>query len=191
MLRIAREETARAGLTIQFREGSSRELGPGLGMFRLVVIGRAFHWMDREETLRRLDQIIETGGAVTLFGDDHPKVPDNRWTVVFDQIIDRYSEADTARTTRQMPGWLSHEAVLLKSPFPHLERIGVIEPRVTPIDHLVDRALSLSSVSHVQIGTRADLARELREAMAPLAVNGLVTEVVETEALSAWREALQ
>ena len=75
MLRIAREEAAQAGLPIEVREGSSRNLGPGLGTFRLAVIGRAFHWMDREETLRRLDEIIEPDGSVVLFGDDHPDDP--------------------------------------------------------------------------------------------------------------------
>src|SRR5262245_29320373 len=43
MLRVAREDVARAGLRIDYREGSSRELGTDLGRFRLVVIGRAFH----------------------------------------------------------------------------------------------------------------------------------------------------
>jgi ubiquinone/menaquinone biosynthesis C-methylase UbiE len=66
MLRIARAEAARAGLQIDFREGSSGELGADLGLFRLVAIGRAFHWMDRQETLACLDRIVEPEGAVVL-----------------------------------------------------------------------------------------------------------------------------
>src|SRR5262245_42929138 len=117
MLRIAREEAARAGLRIEFREGSSCDLGTEPGMFHLVVIGRAFHWMDRQATLVHLDRIIEPEGAVVLFGDDHPKVPDNHWGETFERLIDRHAEADTAIATRRGPGWLSHEAVLLDSPF--------------------------------------------------------------------------
>jgi hypothetical protein len=50
----------------------------------------------------------------------------------------------------------------------------VIERRATPVERIVDRALSLSSVSHGQIGERADdLAREMREAMTANARNGL------------------
>jgi SAM-dependent methyltransferase len=189
MLRVAHEEAARAGLAIEFREGSSRELDTVLGAFRLVVIGRAFHWMDRQATLRHLDQVIEPAGALVLFGDDHPKVPDNRWSDDFERLIDRYAERDTGRTSRRAPGWLLHEAVLLDSSFCHLERIGIIERRTTPLERFVDRALSISSASHGQIGARADeLARELREAMAPFARDGLVAEVVESEALIARRE---
>jgi ubiquinone/menaquinone biosynthesis C-methylase UbiE len=75
MLRIARDEAARAGLRIDFREGSSAELGPHLGAFRLGVIGRAFHWMDRQETLARLDRIIESEGRSCCSGTTTRRSP--------------------------------------------------------------------------------------------------------------------
>jgi SAM-dependent methyltransferase len=189
MLRVAREEAARAGRAVEFRAGSSRDLGPELGRFRLVVIGRAFHWMDRADTLRRLDGIIEPGGAVALFGDDHPKVPDNRGVEAFDRLTERYAGDDAGRAARRSPEWVRHEAVLLDSPFPALERVGVIERRQTPLDRFVDRALSLSSVSRHLSGPQSGaLAREVRETMAPFARDGMVTEVVESVALIARRE---
>jgi hypothetical protein len=89
---------------------------------------------------------------------------------------------------RRAPGWPRHEAVLLDSPFPRLERISVIERRATPVERFVDRALSLSSVSHDLTGGRADdLSRKMREAMTGLAKDGLMTEVVKSEALIARR----
>jgi hypothetical protein len=185
MLEVARAEAGRA---VEFREGSAHDLGPDLGTFRLAVIGRAFHWMDRPDTLARLDRMIEPGGAVVLFGDDHPDVPDNRWVGAFERLIDRHAEADTARTDRRAPGWLRHEAVLLDSPFPHLERASFIERRATPLERFADRALSLSSVARGLTAARADeLAREVREAMAEFARDGVVAEVVESEALIARR----
>jgi hypothetical protein len=145
--------------------------------------------MDRPETLRRLDHPVEPGGAVVLFGDDHPDVPDNRWLPAFTRMIDRSAEGDTARAARKAPGWLRHEAILLDSPFAHLERVSVIERRQTPLGRFADRALSLSSVSWERIGRRADdLAREVLETMAAVAREGTVTEVVESEALIARRE---
>ena len=125
---------------------------------------------------------------MVLFGDRHPQVPDNRWRGAFEGLIDRYAAGDAARAARRAPGWLRHEAVLLDSPFPHLERAAVIERRQTPLEQFVDRALSLSSVSRGRIGARADeLGREVREALAAFAREGLVTEVVESEALIARR----
>jgi SAM-dependent methyltransferase len=189
MLRVAREQAVRAGRPVEFREGSSEQLSDDLGTFHLVAIGRAFHWMDRAATLRRLDRILDPGGSVVLFGDDHPRVPDNRWSAAFEQILNRYAEGDAARATRRAPDWPSHEAVLLDSPFPCLERVSVIERRSTLLERFVDRALSLSSVSRERIGARADdLVREVREALAGFAREGAVTEVIESEALIARRE---
>jgi SAM-dependent methyltransferase len=186
MLHIARQEAARAGPRIDFRLGSSEELGADLGAFQLVVIGRAFHWMDREQTLACLDRLVEPDGAVALFKDSHPKVPENRWLEAFDELTDRYAQADLTRAHRRGPDWLSHEAVLLDSPFCDLERIGVIERRQTPVERFVDRALSMSSVSQAGAATDA-LAREVGEMMSKFAKDAVVNEVVESEALIARR----
>src|SRR5262249_55944303 len=149
---------------------------------------RAFHWMDRPETLCRLNQIVELEGAVVLFGDKHPTVPDNRWLQGFQQVINRYAEGDLARAARQSPTWLPHEAILLDSAFPHLERHAVIERRYTPVEHFVDRALSMSSVSRDRIGARTDeLAEEVRGVMASFVREGMVVEIIESEALIARR----
>jgi SAM-dependent methyltransferase len=190
MRRIAAESAASAGVTIEVVAGSSYELGPQLGRFRLVTIGRAFHWMDRVDTLRRLAEIVEPDGAVALFGDDHPRLPDNRWRRDFRALIDRYAEGDTVRAHIKSPDWVPHEAILLDSPFAALERLTVIERRRTPVDSLLDRALSMSSTSPERLGPHAeDFVRELRALLAGAAVDGLVTEVVESEALIACRAA--
>ncbi len=68
MLEVARHAAAGAD-NIHFRTGSSFDIGPELGTFRLVTIGRAFHWMDRPGTLRRLDAMVERDGAVALFSE--------------------------------------------------------------------------------------------------------------------------
>jgi hypothetical protein len=95
---------------------------------------------------------------------------------------------DSARTIRRAPGWLSHEAVLLDSPFPHLERLCAIESRIIPVERFVDRALSMSSVSQGIFTARTeDLKREIRGTMDGFARDGMVTEIVESEALIARR----
>ena len=188
MLRIAAASAAAAGLDIKFIQGSSYDLAPALGRYRLVTIGRAFHWMDRADTLARLDTIIEPAGAIALFADRHPQVPDNRWRIEFEKLIERYIDGDSHRRKRKSPDWLRHEAFLLASAFTHLERISVIERRQVSIDGLVDRVFSMSSTSPGKLGARAEhLAAEVRAAMQPFARSGQITEVVESEALVARR----
>ena len=97
MLRIATDNAARAGVgNVRVLRGASYDLKPELGRFKLVTIGRAFHWMDRVETLKVLDALVERAGAITLFGESYPEVPANAWYAEFQAI----SIAIRARTPR-------------------------------------------------------------------------------------------
>jgi SAM-dependent methyltransferase len=184
MLEAARAVAADAGVEIELIEGSSYDLGPHLGLFQAVTIGRAFHWMDRGDTLRRLDALIEPDGAVILFNDVRPEVPENAWYKQYSQVIERYANKDAGFP----PDRLRHEASLLESPFDQLERIGVIERRVVRIERLVDRALSMSTSSPEQLGALSDrLAHELLAQMTQFAAAGTVVEVIESQALIARR----
>jgi SAM-dependent methyltransferase len=188
MLRLATAAADEAGAAITFIEGSSYEIGSSLGRFRLCTIGRAFHWMDRADTLRRLDGLLDEHGGVALFSDNHPEVPENAWRKGYDAVLDTYSAEDAARQQRKSAAFGGHEQFLLASPFSALERIGVIERRRTPLSAIEDRILSLSSVSRAQIGDRADtMIGDLREVLAPHLTDGAITEVVESTALLGLR----
>ena len=132
--------------------------------------------------------MIEPDGAVALFADRHPEVPENAWRAAYNAVLDHYSAEDSARRQRKAADWPAHEAVLLASPFSQLERIGVIERRRTPVGNIEDRLLSLSSVSRDKIGARADdMIAALREKLAPFVISGDLPEIVESEALIALR----
>ena len=189
MLQAAAEVTAGLG-NVTLVEGSSNDLGSGAlqGAFRLVTIGRAFHWMDRAETLRRLDRMIPEGGAVALFHDRHPEQAGNAWLEDFRAITDRYAGPDSWRLLRHSPDWVRHEAVLLASPFRALETVAVIEARSITVDMLVDRALSMSTTSPGRLGAQLEtFCAELRSALARHAADGRLTEVIATSALVARR----
>ncbi|MEQ1950274.1 class I SAM-dependent methyltransferase [Mesorhizobium sp. CN2-181] len=186
MLAQAALNAARTGVQVEFRAGSSSDLGPSFGRFKAVVIGRAFHWMDRVDTLKRLDRMIEPDGAVVLLSDSHPKLPENAWLKDYSDIGKRYAGE---RPLWRSPDFVPHEAILLSSPFPALERVSVIERRATPAEDFVDRALSRSRTSPARLGvaTAEALAGEIRALTAEHAQGGLVTEVVEAVALIARR----
>jgi len=181
MLSAAR---ALAGETanIRFVAGSSYDLGPALGRFHLVVMGRSFHWMDRVDALRRLDRLIEPTGAVALFADTAPAIPTNAWRKIWLDICERYEPRNGAH--RSDPNWIRHEAVLLDSPFARLERFSVIERRALDVEMIVQRTLSMGSTSPGHLGEKgtAAIAADIRAALA-----GVREEVVETSALVAWR----
>ncbi|MBV9512205.1 MAG: methyltransferase domain-containing protein [Caulobacteraceae bacterium] len=168
--------------------GGSADLGPHLGRFRCVVIGRAFHWMDRPETLHRLDGLLEPDGAVVLFGDERSDLPENAWVRAYEALLERYSSDDEDRRRRKSTAFAPHVSVLLASPFDRLERIGVIRRRALGLDDLIERALSLSSTSRARLGERTEaMIEELTATAKSWSADGLFTEVLTSNALIAQR----
>jgi SAM-dependent methyltransferase len=185
MLAIAAARTAGTFTNITFVQGSSYELDAAAGPFHLVTIGRAFHWMDRADALHRLDALVSPQGAVALFGDLHPDVPENAWLAEYRAIRKRHTGEEKPRW--RQPGWPSHESFLLASPFNRLERIGILERRRIEATRLVDRALSMSTSSRTNLGEKADLlAHEMASYAQSVATAGWIEEVVETTALMAF-----
>lgn len=188
MLAVAAELAGAHGVAVRFAQGSSFDLRPELGTFRLVTIGRAFHWMDRAATLEALDRLVEEAGAVVLFSDKHPKLPENQWTEKFDEILAPYADDYDARVLRRSEAWYGHDAYILESPFRDLERISVVERRQTPLAHIIDRAFSRSATSPARLGEkRSALQAELEAFLRPFSRDGVITEVVETTATIASR----
>jgi SAM-dependent methyltransferase len=187
MLRIAKAESASLG-NIRYIRGSSEDLPASSGPFRLVVMGRSFHWMDRARTLRALDPLVEPGGALALFSTGHADLPHNAWVERYDAVRRRYRAADPDRAGRTGAPWRQHEAVLLDSPFSCLESHVVFEQRTIDAQSLRDRALSMSSTEPARLGARIeDLMRDLGALIAEIAPGGELTEVVESRALIAHR----
>jgi SAM-dependent methyltransferase len=176
-----------ASSSVEWIEGSSYDLAAlasRLGELALVTMGRAFHWMDRAATLAQLDHMIARDGAVALISDDHPNVPANTWHAAFKAITDRVGDADPAKVMRKA-NWLTHEAVLLDSPFCELETISVVSSRAVTIESLVARTHTMSSVrAHA-----TEFEAELRETLASFepTSEGELTEIVASKALIARR----
>jgi trans-aconitate methyltransferase len=183
MLGVAAED---APANIRFIEGSSYDLSPALGTFRLVVMGRSFHWMDRIDTLRRLDALVAPGGTVALFGDTFPDIPENAWRKELRALAERHTKGEHWRE----PDWVRHEAVLLDSAFSELEQVSVFERRTITAAELVERVLSMSSTSRAKLGDAADgLAAEVAAMAHRHAPDDALPEVVSTYALLARRPA--
>jgi SAM-dependent methyltransferase len=189
MLAELKAGAAAQGVMIDIRRGSSFDMPKGIGPFRLVTIGRAFHWMDRPATLEMLDGVIGDGGAIALVHDDHPTTAENLWRGILRDVADRYGRAEATHVREaRAKGYRSHESVLLDSGFSQLERIGIIIRRVLTADDIVGLAHSLSALSPEKLGSRArDFENELREELARLSPDDQFIEIAELFALIAKR----
>ena len=188
MLAAAREHAAAAGATVKIIEGSSYDLRPALGRFRLVTMGRAFHWMDREATLALLDRMIEPDGALALFGDRRIETRQADWRALLDRLQEEFVPARAAERRTRKQTESPDEVVLLRSAFCALERRGAILSRRLSADDVVGRAYSSSTTSPAALGGgQPAFERALREGLGRLSPAGEFRELVEIYALIAKR----
>ncbi|HUJ02888.1 MAG TPA: class I SAM-dependent methyltransferase [Rhizomicrobium sp.] len=189
MLAAAREAAREAAVVVDFRQGSSFDLHEGSGRFKLVAMGRSFHWMDRKETLEILDQIVVRDGAVAIFTDHHPDTVENKWREAVREIGSRYgAEYSQWRKRRRDPEYRSHESLLLDSPFSQVEETSIFVRNPLSIDEIIGRALSLSATSPEKLGARrAAFEDDLRAELARLSPGGAFTEVAQIGASIARR----
>jgi 2-polyprenyl-3-methyl-5-hydroxy-6-metoxy-1,4-benzoquinol methylase len=182
MLRVAARDSPP---NIEWRQASSYDIAPDWGGFQLVTMGRSFHWMDRADTLRRLEALVPASGAVALFHDTHPELPENAWWKEYRELVRRY---ETEAGVHRRAGWVPHETVLMESAFSQLEVHAVIESRRTSIASIVARAMSKSSIAMASAsGSVVSLGAEIETLLAPYAQDGHVTEIVATEAMLGFR----
>jgi SAM-dependent methyltransferase len=189
MLDEGRKAAAEAGVSVAFRQGSSYDLPADIGPFKLVTMGRSFHWMDGPATLAMLDAHVVPGGAVILMHDLHTKTVENRWRQVLHEVGNEFGrEEEHHVAARGRADFASHESVLMNSPFGHLERIGVFVTREMTTDDIVGLAFSLSTSSPQKLGSRKDeFESHLRTGLAEISPDGCFTELAEMTALIATR----
>jgi ubiquinone/menaquinone biosynthesis C-methylase UbiE len=182
MLEAARTNAQAACVAMTILQGSSQDLDGKLGPFRLVVIGRAFHWMDRAATLARLEKIVTPDGGVALFHDAHPPVEENGW---FKILCDHQAQY---RRDRRDGGHKRYEPFLFASAFTEIDNLSVTIRQGLTVEDIVGRAFSMSSSSPQTLGAaRNEFERALSAALREWSPDGKFTEVAELVAVLARR----
>jgi SAM-dependent methyltransferase len=189
MLEAARSAAREAGVRLDLREGSSFDLPADARPYKLVVMGRAFHWMDGSLTLSALNQRVSFGGALAFFDDDHPRTVENSWRFALRDIADKFGRSQSHHIVQaKSREFRSRHALLMESAFCHLEGTSAFVRRQIATDEVVGLAFSLSTTSPERLGERTQAFEdELRRALAEISPEGRFTEIAELSALIAKR----
>jgi hypothetical protein len=171
---------------VTFRCGDDFQLAHVWGYFQLITIGSAFQRMDRAATLEALDKIVFPFGALALFRDSHPEIPQNLWYKRLQSALRPFSQKEPAKSSSEAP--VPDEFYLLKSKFDRLERVSVIQRIESPVERVLHRAWSMAIPRSKQLESEMKtILDNLRTLLNQHANNGLITEVIESEALVAFR----
>ena len=188
MLAACQQEARAAKVAVELRRGGSYNLTPDAGPFRLVVMGRSFHWMDRAATIGMLEHIVRPDGGVAFFHDAHPPVAENNWFKVMREVQDRFGRSEEPHIKERRGGHARYEPFLFASQFTRLDGLSVTIRQTLTLDDLVGRAFSMSTCSREKLKDRAEkFAGALRVALRELSPDGTFLEVAELVALLARR----
>jgi ubiquinone/menaquinone biosynthesis C-methylase UbiE len=162
-----------------------------LGPVDVVVIGAAYHWMNRERVARDLDRIVaSSGGIVVVSGGAPGDVEPPAWAGVIAEVRTRYLGPDRrAGSGTYSHPTEGHREVLARSPFGQIEVVRWDRTVTRTLDEVVGLQFSYSYSSPAQLGPdRSAFEADVREALAAAYPDGRFEELVRTEAIIATRE---
>lgn len=170
---------------IQWLRSRAEGISLEVESFRVTTIGQAFHWMDRDEVLRRLAIVTEDGGGLALVNAGKRR-PQESWEPVADQIVAQFLGPRT-RHPKSNPQEPEHEPALVRSEcfskFTANEFPGTI---TRDIDSIIGCVYSMSSSPRPSFGDNAEaFEAELTKALLNLNSSGVFNEQIETEVVIA------
>jgi SAM-dependent methyltransferase len=194
MLAEACREAGRAGITnARWLLGNDRDLARlagEIGSLRLATMGRSFHWMAQDATLRDLDRMIEPGGGVVVMSDTEPIMHGaGKWQAAVREVIARW----VGQERRAGSGVYRNphdpfEVILARSPFARVETYDLPYRREIRLDDLPGYLYSTSFCSPAVLGdSREGFEADLRRTLLALEPSGVYPDEGAVGAWLAWR----
>lgn len=177
MIAAALAAAQRAEVALRLIEGRAETLPADIGLFDLVTIGRALHWMDPERTRPVLDKAVAPGGRILVCRAASVADGRNPWLGPYDAAREAWTERAGERYGRDPAVFFAGGR------FRPDRTISVETAQTIPVERLIDRVLSLSSSSPARLGAEVE---EMRKTMArvlkPFARDGFVQEIIAARA---------
>lgn len=61
-----------------------------LGVFKIATISRAFHWMNQEQVLTALDNLIQEDGGIAIISDGSFWTGKEEWQIAVKKVVQKY-----------------------------------------------------------------------------------------------------
>lgn len=190
MISEGRRLAASKGRTnIHWQQSRAEDISYEAGAFRGATIGQAFHWMDRDDVLRKLAILIADGGGLALVNPGRRR-PQESWEPIANRIVTKFLGPRT-RHPKSSPQEPEHEPALRRSThfseFSSHEFSGTI---TRDINSVIGCVYSLSNSARPLFGDNAHaFETELSEALLNLNPTGIFNEQIETEVVIALKKA--
>jgi len=191
MLEEAEQQAKEAGVAnIQWLRGSSADLNANLGSFRLVGMGRSFHWMNRDAVLAALFDIVEPGGGVVIVSEKSLWKSERNCEEVTKKVIKKWlGERRRAGSSFYAHPQDHHEVVIDRSPFKSVETFRLRYEHTWSVEQVIGYCYSTSYCSVKLLGdNKKAFEDDLRTALIEFEPSGVFVEQVELETFLLYKK---
>lgn len=172
-LGVARSEALRNNIEIELVHRGIEDLPDDRATFDVATIGRALAYLPREATHARLDRLVSAQGKVFICGSMTADPLSGPWARAFREAGRRWGR-------RPMPA-LSGRDFMTGSVFSFEKAVVARKTRPVSVEDLLLRALGYSTLTPEAFGSsRDEYLEDVRAAITPHAVDGMVSETILT-----------
>jgi ubiquinone/menaquinone biosynthesis C-methylase UbiE len=188
--RVAKKAKAK---NIRWVRGSSETLGPRTGAFRLVVMGRSFHWMNQKRALAKLYKIVKPGGGIVIVSEGRGYGAWTRrstgWRAALDNTVKKYlGPRRRAGSGYYNPSEKRFEDFIRESPFRSFKTYRQKVKFAWDLKGVMGYSYSRSLGAKPLFGKRARaFERDLKEALEAANHSGTFVDHTTLEALISFR----
>lgn len=192
MVREGIHQAEKAGIgNVRWIARGSDDLRRSIGVFRLVTLGRAYHWMDKRDVLEKLFPIVIPNGGVVIVSDksflDRPADFQQLTTAVIKKWLGDRRRAGSGYYRRSEKKF---EEYFRRSSFPRFEVRHYPYARDWTIDDIIGFCYSSSFASKAVLGNKAEgFENDLKKSLQRLNPQGKFHEESRAEAFFLFKDA--
>jgi trans-aconitate methyltransferase len=155
----------------------------------LVTICRAFHWMDQDAVLARIDACASSTTTIAVMGDGSVWTSTQPWKVAIREVIQEFlGERRRAGTGTHRGNHRPFHEILADSPFSRIEEHGFQVVRTRDAESVIGYLHSTSFAAEHLFGERVEAFRaRVRDVVAAYAVDGVLEDRTVFEVILARR----
>jgi ubiquinone/menaquinone biosynthesis C-methylase UbiE len=172
---------SRGRQNIQWLRSRAEDISLGAGPFHVTTIGQAFHWMDRDEVLRKLTFLVGEGGGLALVNPGKRR-PQESWEPIASQTIAKFLGPRT-RHPKSNPQEPENEPALRRSEYFSKFTTREFPNTITrDMNSIIGCIYSVSSSAKSLFGDNAKtFEAQLSKTLLSLNPTGVFNEHIETE----------
>ncbi|WP_419886335.1 class I SAM-dependent methyltransferase [Paenibacillus sp. B-A-8] len=179
---------------VSWRLGRAEELLSEWGSFRLTILAKAFHWMDRASILEILYHSLDDNGGLAIIDTFNVEQEPLSWQLKVKEIVKRWlgNERIAGDSTYTHPKE-RHEDIVAQSSFKDVERLVLPSYTITwTVDSIIGNLYSTSYASKRLFGDHIErFEADMRSSLLEIEPAGKFTEELSVSVITAFKREIE